>query len=743
MPDFGLDLIAKSVEAQFTSNETIKSFQDYLEALRKDPHKYCRNSAQYVRDVFEHYGSYMVKDTNGEEIRRWKIFDMFLPVFGQERAQNAIYNYVKSFSEKTNNKIILLHGPNGSAKTSLIASIMQAVEEYSKLPEGAVFTYNWIFSDNAEHEVGLGFQAGRRENLAFNEETLAFTPHDDITFKLVCAMKDSPILLIPKPERAKLLESIGIKAPHHLYEAELSQKGKEIFNQLIVNYKGDWKKVIRHVQVERFYFSKLFRKGLVSIDPHPNADASTRPLNLERSYRIPRILAMSSLYEPFGDLIDSNRGICEFSEIFKRSPNDNKYLLTTAERGTINLPGLTAQLDCLIFATDNEKNLSAFKVQPDWSAFNGRLALVKVPYLLKLSEEKKSAARILSEHAKAHVAPHTLDVLALWSVITRLRKSKLEPARDLSHTEKAILYDREEAPPSWTQKRRQELLRQLKDIAAEYEDTRERVLGRGVDDASYEGRGGASYRDIENIVIEAVPHNKEYLSPLTLFTTIEKVVKNTSVYEFVKLHLGNTEEDSVYEDGYLSPEAILKEVKAFYAEEIRKDLRDSAGLIPDTEYDKLFDRYMQNVKAWTKNEKILNQQTGKWETPNEHLMRKVEEKLGITEKEAPERRKGLFGKIANWALKNDPAQGVPYGVLFNDLLNLLKKNNDAEQRTQVKRIQKFMLQHGSDDWKLVPEEDKKQVTQTIDNMLKRGYTEASLKEAVVFLIRHEEGPVRG
>lgn len=737
LTEFNLDSIAKSVEEQFSKNETIKTFQSYLEDVKSDPRKYCRNSAQYVRDVFEHYGSYTVKDLNGEEILRWRLFDEFLPVFGQERAQNAIYNYIKSFSEKTNNKIILLHGPNGSAKTSLIASIMMAIEEYSKLPEGAVFTYNWIFSDNAEHEAGLGF--GKRENTAYNEESLAFTAHDDITFKLVCAMKDSPILLIPKEERAKLLMSIGIERPHHLYDAELSQKGKEIFNQLVVNYKGDWRKVIRHIQVERFYFSKLFRKGLISIDPHPNADASTRPLNLERSYRIPRILAMSSLYEPYGDLIDANRGICEFSEIFKRSPNDNKYLLTTAERGTINLPGLTAQLDCLIFATDNEKNLSAFKVQPDWSAFNGRLALVKVPYLLKLSDEKKACNRILLEHAKSHVAPHTLDVLALWATITRIRRSKLDPARELTHAEKAFLYDREEAPANWTQKRRHELLRQLKDVVAEYEDTRDRVLGRGIEDASYEGRGGASYRDIENIVIEAVPQNKEYLSPMTLFKAIGKVIKNTSVYEFVKLHLGNTEEDSAYEDGYLDPDNILLQVKQYYADEVRKDLRDSAGLIPDTEYDKLFDRYMLNVKAWTKNEKLLNPLTGKWEAANEHLMRKVEEKLGISEKEAAERRKSLFSKIGQWALKNDPSQGVPYNVLFNDLLNLLKKTNDADQRVQLQRIQKFILQHNTEDWKLVPDEDKKVVTQTIDNMHKRGYTDASLKEAVVFLIRHEDG----
>jgi serine protein kinase len=746
MGNFDLKRLADSIKSRFDDNETIKSFQGFLKHVEEDPSKYCRNSAQYLKDVFEHYGSYEVVHTSGEKVLRWEIFDKFCPVYGQEIAQNQIYNYICSFAENRTNKIILLHGPNGAAKTSLVASMLGAMEAYSRKPEGAVFAFNWVFSDAGDKEAGLGF-GGEGRNKDYDAESLAFTDPEDITFKLACGMKDNPLLLIPRVERALFLEHIGIPKPHHLYTAELSQKSQEIFTQLSVSYDGDWTQIIRHVQVERFYYSKLFRKGLVSIDPQRNADANSRPLNLERSYRIPKILAMSSMYEPFGDLVDASRGIVEFSEIFKRHVNDNKYLLTTAEWGTISLPGFTAQLDCVLFATDNEKNLSAFKIHPDWPSFNGRFAPVRVPYVLKWDDEKKICGRLIAEHVgksstgeDSHVAPHTVDILSLWGIMTRLRKSKHDEAKKLTHLEKVELYNSGDGPILWSPKARLGLERDLVDIALEYEDDRSRLIGNGVDDASYEGRSGASYRDIENIVVDAI-HQKgknNFLSPLSVFSTIEAVNKNASVYEFVRLHEENNESYPQYEKGFLPPEEVLALVQTRYCREVSKDLQKAAGLISDDAYGNLFQDYIIHVKAWIKDEKVKNAQTGAYENPNEHLMRRMEEKLEISSSDHKERRREFFAKIAAWTREPgvDVTKGIPFAVLFSDLFEILRRNSEGETKTQLKRIKEFIPLYETEDWKRVPEDWRELVTATVDNMIKSGYTMQSLKEAVVFVVNH-------
>lgn len=740
---WNLEDISVAVKDRFEANQTIKSFSDFIQAVSEDPEKFCRSSAQYVKDVFEFYGHYEVRDINGEQIRRWKLFDKFRVVYGQERAQNQIYNYVCSFAKNRVNKIVLLHGPNGSAKTSLIASIMAAVEDYSKKPEGTTYTFNWLFSDAGDKEIALGFSSNG-ENEDYNKETLAYTKPEDITFKLPSCMKDNPILLIPVAERQRFLQSLGVPENNLLYKAELSQKSKEIYNQLLVSYGGDWTRVIRHVQVERFYFSKLFRKGLISIDPCQNRDARSRELTLEKSYRIPRSLAMASMHQPYGDLVDANRGIVEYAEIFKRHPDENKYLLNTAEWGTINLPGFTAQLDCVIFATDNEKTLSLFKRNSDWPSFNGRFVYVKVPYLLQWENEKKTCGLILNEHVKSHVAPHTQNMLALWAILTRLRRSEHKLAKDLTFTEKAYLYDTGQAPPTIPQKLRNALEREMRAVADEYLNSRERLIpigGGAVDDASYEGRGGASYRDIETIVINTV-RKRPYLSPLAFFSTIEDVIKNKSIYEFTKLHEGNNE-DSIFEPGFLEPEKILDEVKDFYRNMLRQDLRGAAGLVAEDQYDELFVRYIENVKAWTQQEKVRNATTGKYEAPNEHLMRSIEKKMGIDETEYKERRQALFSKLGAWATRNADKLGngqkPPYKKLFSDLLDALRRNSDTEQREQLKKIQDSIVKWNTEDWKLVvPEEHAKTVEKTIESMFELGYTEESLKEAVIFLIRTEE-----
>jgi len=734
-PMLDLNKLSTQIQTKFDTNESIKSFAQYLEDFKNNSKKFSRSAAQYLKDVFETYGSYKVKNIAGEEVNRWGIFDQFGPVFGQEHAQDQIYNYICSFAESRVNKIILLHGPNGSAKTSLIAAMMLAMEEYSHTPEGAVYAFNWIFSDVGEQETGLGFGAGPSSKFA--RDTLAFTAPQDITFKLACSMKDNPLLLIPKKERKEFFESLGLELPAHLLEAELCQKCNEIFNQLSISYKGDWLQIVRHIQVERFYFSKRFRKGLISIDPQINRDANSRPLNIEQSYRIPRVLALSSMYEPYGDLVDANRGMVEFSEIFKRGSDANKYLLTTAQWGTISLPNFTAYLDCVIIATDNQTNLTLFKRQLDWPSFNGRFAYVRVPYNLKWSEEKKACDKIIKSHVRGLTAPHSVETLSLWAILTRLRQSSEPFGVKLNYIEKAILYDKHEAPDSWKTEDKQSLVKELKAIASEYDEDQSRVIDGKVIDATYEGRSGASYREIENIVI-ACTNKKNYISPVLIFNAIKNMIKDESVYEFTRLYWGNKNEAQdgiLYEKGYLEPELSLDEARIFYVESVWNDLSASANLISEEEYTKLFTRYLQQTKAWIQHEKIKNPNTGVFENPNEKMMQGVEKSLGISTSEAEDYRRGIFNKIAAWALENPNSKEIPYSKLFSDSIDLLKKTASESRESQLERLATFILYHNSEDWQLVPEEDKEWVVQTIENLKKLGYTDILLKEALVFVIK--------
>ena len=68
-------------------------------------------------------------------------------VAGQEEVQWDVYRCLANFAREGRvNKLILLHGPNGSAKSSFVRALMMGLDAYSRKPEGVLYSFNWIFN---------------------------------------------------------------------------------------------------------------------------------------------------------------------------------------------------------------------------------------------------------------------------------------------------------------------------------------------------------------------------------------------------------------------------------------------------------------------------------------------------------------------------------------------------------------------------------------------------------------------
>ena len=145
-----LEKVGKAVQESFQINRRVLSFGEYLTLVEENPGCHARSAAQYVRDMFDHYGTEMVSHPEGE-MRRFKLFDAPWDneegrLIGQEEAQNSIYRILCNFARQGRvNKFILLHGPNGSSKSTITEMVSRAMEHYSTLDEGALYRFNWIF----------------------------------------------------------------------------------------------------------------------------------------------------------------------------------------------------------------------------------------------------------------------------------------------------------------------------------------------------------------------------------------------------------------------------------------------------------------------------------------------------------------------------------------------------------------------------------------------------------------------
>src|SRR4051812_48424684 len=137
------------MERRFQEGRRVLSFQQYLELYSSDPLRHGRDAARYVRDMFDHFGTRTVSKPWGD-LTRYVLFD--LPweradgrasrrspaLVGPEELQAEIYRGLANFVQEGGaNRLILMHGPNGSAKSTVAACVLRALEYYSTLDEGA------------------------------------------------------------------------------------------------------------------------------------------------------------------------------------------------------------------------------------------------------------------------------------------------------------------------------------------------------------------------------------------------------------------------------------------------------------------------------------------------------------------------------------------------------------------------------------------------------------------------------
>src|ERR1700694_3337926 len=165
-----LKTVGEQVQGAFLGNKTILAFQEYMEAFFEAPRVHARDAAQYIRDCFDFYGTETLQTPSGPT-RRFKLFDrpfdQAAPLqegeggalgVGQEDVQNAIYRILNAFVRAGRvHKLILLHGPNGSAKSSIVGAIQRALEDYSRKDTGAIYRFNWIFPNERLVKGSIGF----------------------------------------------------------------------------------------------------------------------------------------------------------------------------------------------------------------------------------------------------------------------------------------------------------------------------------------------------------------------------------------------------------------------------------------------------------------------------------------------------------------------------------------------------------------------------------------------------------
>lgn len=725
--------LGNAVRDDFTRNRRVLSYAEYLNLVVAEPLRQLRSSTQYIVDCFDHYGSSVVKYPWGD-VRRFNLFDAPWAdgedrLFGQEHVQNAVYRVLRTFVQDGRpNKLILLHGPNGSAKSTFIRCLGRALEHYSTLEEGALYRFSWIFPAAKHTKGGIGFGGEKGAVPVESADSFAYLPDEVIDARVGDELRDHPLLLVPKDERQKLIDQVLAQADgarfnvsDYLRQGSLSPKNRAIYDALLASYHGDYLQVLRHVRVERFDVSHRYRTAWVTVEPQLSVDATERQVTADRTLSaLPPSLQSVSLFEYGGEVVGANRGMIEFDDLLKRPLEHYKYLLTTVERAALSLTSSTLFLDVAFIGSSNDIHLAAFREIPDFMSFKGRIELVRVPFILDVRHEEALYRERLREAAGSrHVAPHTAYVAALWAVLSRMRKPQVErfPSTlaevigKLTPLEKAELYSTGDVPDDLTPDRARELAAHIKDLWHE-SDTY----------PIYEGRVGASPREMHNVLLAAAGSSRyEYVSPLVVLEEIVDLCKQASLYEFLR--------QDVQPGGYHDHKKLVDVARGRLFDRIDDEVRVAVGLVEESEYARVFDRYVNHVMHALKREKVRNPSTGRMEDPDEGMMKEVERTLEISGR-AEEFRQSLIAKIGAWSLDHRGQKPV-LTEIFSDLLRKLRESYfEKHRKTIAKGISDLVMFLSGNEGSLSADARKRAELAMTTLADKYGYSRESARDLV-------------
>lgn len=692
------EFLRSSVKRRFHEEKRILSFEEFIELCESSPDRYLRKVGDWISDAFAYYDNKKdPKESSEKGLFQIHYQDRFQPVYGQEEVQQKLRQVLEGFAKTgRSDKVVVLHGPNGSAKTTLCRNLFAALEAYSHTPEGALYTFSWVFPlQKSAKSMGIG---------AISKETqvdsYAHCPANELGTVLRSELHENPLFLIPKEERKEILARW--KKQSKLSEADyeylrsrfestdLSHKNMLLFETLINEYHGDLLEVFKHIRVERFYLSYQLRNGLAVIEPQFGIDAQVRQVTMDASLaHLPPALQSLNLYQLDGELVAGNRGVVEFSDLLKRPVESFKYLLSASENSRIQVGPYSADLDALLLATTNDHQLEAFREHPEFMSFRGRFEFIRVPYLLKYSDEAKIYEREIKKFSELkEVLPHTSEALALWAVMSRMKKPITKNKSNLLHKiletlsplEKARAYNSGVIPERFTEEERREFKLHLPELEKEHQTQ-----------AFYEGLIGPSARELRILLQNAALKNEnQCLGPLAVIRELKNHILKHSDYEYLRI-----EAVTGYHDYALLIDLTNQEWMRWVDQEVRNVL--GMGQLPELR--QVLENYIQKVMKLIRGEKIKNRITGKSEDPHLGDIETTEKMLGV-QGPVEDFRQSILGRLGAWSLENKKSLGgdssqslsmgssssLPFEEIFPDLVLKIRLSLKAEEDQKLAKM---------------------------------------------------------
>ena len=610
--------ILKKIEHYRSQEEKLKwkgTFSDYLKLLEVTP--WVAQSA--------HSRIYnMIKDAGVEEVNGRKIYRFFCnELYGLEEAlEKLVEEYFHPSAKRLDvrKRILLLMGPVSGGKSTLVTMLKKGIEAYSRTERGAVYAIKG------------------------------------------CPMHEDPLHLIPHYLRDDFYQDYGIRIEGNLSPLNTMRLEEEYGGRL------------EDVLVERIFFSEDKRVGIGTFSP---SDPKSQDIaDLTGSIDFSTIAEYGSESDPRayrfdGEFNKANRGLMEFQEMLKCDEKFLWHLLSLTQEGNFKAGRFALiSADELVVAHTNETEYRSFISNKKNEALHSRIIVMPVPYNLKVSQEERIYEKMIRESdvSNVHIAPHTLRVAAMFTIMTRLK----EPKRgDIDLLKKMRLYDGENVEGFNSA--------DVDELKKEFQE---------------EGMSGIDPRYVINRISSTIIR-KEIMS-------INALDVLRSLKEGLDQHPSITQE---LREKFLN---FISLARKEYDDIAKKEVQKAFVYSYEESAKTLMDNYLDNVEAYCNRVKLRDLLTGEEINPDEKLMRSIEEQIGVSENAKKAFREEILIRISALARKgkrfdyrsHDRLREAIQKKLFADLKDVVKittssKTPDEQQLKKVNEVvARLVEEHG-------------------------------------------------